>query len=82
MNLRSGNYYSTEGVASLLWGGIERGRTYPQLVELARTAFRPVPKNLTASIGPFIHELMAHEPIREVPTESAGPLSDESDQRK
>jgi hypothetical protein len=77
MNLKSGNYYSTEGVGSVLWHGIELGRTYPQLLDLVKTAFPTVPENLAAVIDPFIDELMTHELIREIPAESAGALSDE-----
>jgi hypothetical protein len=33
INLQSGNYYSTEGVCSLVWHGIQPARTYPALVE-------------------------------------------------
>jgi hypothetical protein len=76
MNLHSGNYYSTEGVGSLLWHGIQQGRTYPQLLELVKTVFLAVPEDLAAAIDPFIDELMTHELIRETPTETAGALSD------
>jgi hypothetical protein len=79
MNLKSGNYYSTEEVGSLLWGGIQQGRTYPQLVELVKTAFPTVSEDLAAAIDPFIGELMAHELIREAPTEGAGALSGQVD---
>ena len=76
MNLKSGDYYSTEGVGSLLWHGIERGQTYPQLLELVKTAFPAVPEDLVAAIDPFIDDLITHELIRETPTESAGTPSD------
>jgi Coenzyme PQQ synthesis protein D (PqqD) len=77
MNLKSGNYYSAEGVGTLLWHGIEQGKTYHQLVELVKRAFPTVPEDLAAAIDPFIDDLMAHELIRGTPTESAGVLSDE-----
>jgi hypothetical protein len=79
MNLNSGNYYSTEGVGSLLWHGIQHQRTYPQLVELVKTAFPTAPEDLAPVIDPFIDELMTHELIRETPTKSAGAPSDELD---
>jgi hypothetical protein len=77
MNLKSGNYYSTEGVGSMLWHGIGLGKTYPQLLDLVKTAFSTVPENLAAAIDPFIDELMTHALIREIPAEGAGALSDE-----
>jgi hypothetical protein len=77
INLKSGNYYSTEEVGSLLWGGIEQGKTYPQLLDLLRMAFGTVPEDLPAAIDPFIDELIAHELIREAPAESACALSDQ-----
>lgn len=54
MNLRSGNYLSTEGVGRLLRHGIQQGGTYPQLVELVKTTFPTVPEDLAAAIDPFI----------------------------
>jgi Coenzyme PQQ synthesis protein D (PqqD) len=79
MNLKSGDYYSTEGVGSLLWHGIERGQTYPQLLELVKTAFPAVPEDLAAAIDPFIDELITHGLIREVPAESAAAVSDQGE---
>jgi Coenzyme PQQ synthesis protein D (PqqD) len=79
MNLKSGDYYSTEGVGSLLWHGIEQGQTYPQLLDLVRTAFPTVPEDLATAIDPFIDELITHELIREAPTERACALSDQAD---
>jgi hypothetical protein len=79
MNLKSGDYYSTEGVGSLLWHGIEQGQTYRQLLELVKTAFPTVPEDLAPAIDPFIDELITHELIREMPAESAGAVSDQVD---
>jgi len=77
INLKSGNYYSTEGVGSLLWSGIEQGKTYRQLLDLLTLAFETVPKDLAAAIDPFIDELITHDLIREAPAESACALSDQ-----
>jgi hypothetical protein len=77
MNLKSGNYYSTEEVGSLLWSGIEQGMTYRQLLDHLTRAFGTVPKDLAAAIDPFIDELITHELVREAPAESACALSDQ-----
>ena len=77
MNLKSGNYYSTDGVGSLLWRGIELGNTYQQLLSLVRTTFPTVLEDLAAAIDPFIDELTTHELIRETPTGGANALSNE-----
>jgi Coenzyme PQQ synthesis protein D (PqqD) len=65
MNLKSGHYYSTEGVGSLLWHEIEQGQTHPRLLELVKTASPTVPEDLAAAIDPFIDELIIHELTRE-----------------
>jgi hypothetical protein len=77
MNLKSGNYYSSDGVGSLLWHGIELGKTHSQLLDLVRTAFPSVPEDLAAALDPFIGELITHELVREMPAERAGARSDE-----
>jgi hypothetical protein len=82
MNLVSGNYYSTDGVGTVLWHGIELGKTYPQLLDLVKTTFPAVPEDLAAAIDPFIDELITHELVREMARESAGRLSGELYQRK
>ena len=79
MNLKSGNYYSTEGVGAVLWHGIELGNTYIQLLDLVKTAFPTVPQDLAAAIDPFIDELITHELVRDMPAESAGAFSDPGD---
>ena len=76
INLKSGIYYSTEQVSSLLWSAIEQGKKYRQLLDLVKTGFPTVPEDL-AAIDPFIDELITHELIREAPTESACALSDQ-----
>jgi hypothetical protein len=79
MDLKSGNYYSTEGVGTVLWHGIELGKTYPQLLDLVKAAFPTVTEDLAAAIDPFIDELITHELVRQMPAESAGALSDPVD---
>ena len=76
MNLKSGNYYSAEGVGCVLWHGIQQGKTYPQLLELVKTAFPAVPEDLAATIDPFIDDLIIHELICETRTQSARAPSD------
>jgi hypothetical protein len=79
MDLKSGNYYSTDGVGTVLWHGIELGKTYPQLLDLVKAAFPTVTEDLAAAIDPFIDELITHELIREMPAESAGAVPDQVD---
>src|ERR1700757_3477722 len=76
MNLKSGNYYSAEGVGCVLWHGIQHGRTYPQLLELVKTVFPAVPEDLAVKIDPFIDDLITHELICETPTENTVARSD------
>jgi hypothetical protein len=77
MDLKSGNYYSTEHVGSVLWSGIEQGKTYGQLLDILRATFETLPEDLAAAIDSFIDELIAHELVREAPTESRCARSDQ-----
>ena len=68
MNLKSGNYFSTEHVGGLLWGWIEQGKTYRQLLELVRTTFSAVPDDMAATVDLFISDLIANDLVRESQT--------------
>jgi hypothetical protein len=77
MNLKSGNYYSTEHVGSMLWGWIEQGRTYDQLLSLLNVSFATVPEDYAVSVDSFIAELIAQDLIREGQTDRATSSSNE-----
>ena len=53
MNLKSRNDYITDGIASLLWHGIEQGTVYPQLLELVNTTFSPCTGGIGGGNRPF-----------------------------
>ncbi len=76
INLKSGNYYSTEHVGSMLWGWIEQGRTYAQLLVLLEANCRILPEDFARAVDTFIDDLMAQELVREGSTDHATPLSD------
>jgi hypothetical protein len=65
MNLKSGNYFSTEHVGGLLWGWIEQGKTYRQLLEHVRATFAAVPDDMAATVELFISDLIANDLVRE-----------------
>jgi hypothetical protein len=77
MNLKSGNYYSTEGIGSMLWSWIEQRNTYGQLLDLAKLTFPNVPEDLAAAVDSFIDELINHELIREALAEDASALPEQ-----
>ncbi|HUZ71431.1 MAG TPA: PqqD family protein [Stellaceae bacterium] len=76
MNLKSGNYYSTAQVGSMVWGWIEQGRTRGQLLALLKASFGTVPDDFAQAVDTFIDDLIAQELVREELTDHAVPLSD------
>jgi len=74
MNLKSGVYFSTSQVGSLLWSWIEQGHTVSAMVhELSGTseAGREV---VEQTVARFIAQLLEHDLIRELAPDAPVPL--------
>jgi Coenzyme PQQ synthesis protein D (PqqD) len=65
MNLKSGNYFSTESVGSLVWRLIEDGLTHSQIVSSLNTSFSIGSEQVESALAPFLSDLLAHELVRE-----------------
>lgn len=72
MNLKSGNYFSTDRVGSMLWGMIEKGADYQTMLAALNAHFDADAKQISAAIDAFLDDLVANELVRTVETESAG----------
>ena len=76
MNLKSGNYYSTEHVGSMIWGWIEQGRSHGQLLDLLKANFGSVHADFVREVDAFIDDLIAQGLVRAETTEQSLPLAD------
>jgi len=65
MNLKSGNYFSTESIGSVVWQWIEDGLTYGQMLDCLNTRFTADPEQVDKALAPFLSDLMTHELVRE-----------------
>jgi len=66
MDLRSGAYYSTDGVGGAIWKAIEDGASHRQLMGFARAGSED-------EVAGFIEELLTRGLIRMAPAASAEP---------
>jgi hypothetical protein len=65
MNLKSGNYFSTECVGSVIWQWVEDGLTYGQMLDCLNTKFTADRVQVEKALGLFLSDLMTHELVRE-----------------
>ena len=49
----------------MLWGWIEQGRTYTQLLVLLKPSCRIVPEDFAQAVDAFVGDLIAQELVRE-----------------
>ncbi|MGZ3274261.1 MAG: PqqD family protein [Caulobacteraceae bacterium] len=66
MDLRSGAYYSTDGVGGAIWKAIEDGASHSQLMAFAGAGS-------AAEVAGFIEELLFRELIRKAPPAQVEP---------
>lgn len=64
MNLKSGNYYSTDKVGSVLWGMIERGVDHQAMLDLLGGHYELDPSEITKAVDAFLDELVANDLVR------------------
>jgi hypothetical protein len=65
MNLKSGNYFSTEGIGSVVWQWIEDGSTYGQMLASLAARFTADGEDVKKALAPFLNDLVTHELVRE-----------------
>ena len=71
MNLKSGNYYSTDKVGSVLWGMIEKGADQQTMLDLLGAHYDADPNEIAKAIEVFLDELVANDLVR-APANGAG----------
>lgn len=65
MNLKSGNYFSTENIGSVVWQWIEDGLTFRQMLDLMNKRFAAERERIEPALTLFMSDLLSHELVRE-----------------
>jgi hypothetical protein len=71
MNLSSGFYYSTDHVGGLIWGCIENGRSYREMLDFLASTFPAVNGELVPAVDTFLQDLLQQQLILEAPEDRA-----------
>jgi coenzyme PQQ synthesis protein D (PqqD) len=71
MNLKSGNYYSSDKLGAVVWSWIEEGKTEPEMTRLAALRYRASPQQIGASFRIFFDRLMTEDLVRQVEADDA-----------
>jgi hypothetical protein len=71
MNLSSGFYYSTDHVGGLIWGCIENGRSYREMLDFLVSTFPAANGELVPAVDTFLHDLLEQQLILEAAEASA-----------
>jgi coenzyme PQQ synthesis protein D (PqqD) len=61
----SGDYFSTDGVGSLIWQWIEEGRSRGRMLGDLEARFAADPAVIAAALDSFIVDLLSHQLVRE-----------------
>jgi len=61
----SGDYFSTDGVGSLIWQWIEEGRSRGRMLGDLEARFAADPAAIAAALDSFIVGLLSHQLVRE-----------------
>jgi hypothetical protein len=67
MNLKTGNYYSSDKVGAVAWSWIEAGKTETEMNRLAGTLYRASVQQIRGDLGAFFGRLLEEDLVREVP---------------
>ena len=74
MNLKSGVYFSTRQVGSLLWSWVEQGASVSAMVHALAGTSDAKPEVVEQTVQRFIAELLEHDLIRELAPDAPVPL--------
>jgi Coenzyme PQQ synthesis protein D (PqqD) len=72
MNLKSGNYYSSDKVGAVVWTWIEEGKTEREIHGLAASRYRADAQDISDALGSFYGQLVEEGLVREVEAPPAG----------
>ena len=66
LNRVSGDYFSTDGVGSLIWQWIGKGQSRGRILEILNERFTTDRAEIETSVDSFLAELAAHKLVREI----------------
>jgi hypothetical protein len=66
MNLKTGNYYSSDKVGAVAWAWIEAGRTETQMKRLAAARYRASAQQIRDDLRAFFGRLLEEGLVREI----------------
>jgi len=61
LNLKSGNYYSLNGIAAEVWAFIEKGASMNDIIEQLLTDYQGVKEDIASKVNTFLSELILEE---------------------
>ena len=64
MNLKTGNYFSTDSVGSVLWAMIEKGASYGSMLATLNQRYDAEAEQIATAIDGFLDDLLANELVR------------------
>ncbi len=64
MNLKSGNYFSTDKVGSFLWALIEKGASDESMVQALTSHFEVEENQVSPAVDAFLNDLITNELVR------------------
>jgi hypothetical protein len=67
MNLKSGNYYSSDKTGAVIWSWIEAGRSVGDITRLAASRYDAAPEELERALAAFFERLVAEALVRAIP---------------
>lgn len=67
MNLKTGNYYSSDKVGAVVWGWIEAGKSTSEIAKLALERYDVSAAALETALAAFFERLVTEELVRETP---------------
>ena len=76
MNLKSGNYYSSDKVGAVVWSWIEAGRTEHEMNQLAVARYRATQEQVHSDLQAFLGRLLAEGLVRETTLAQNGASGD------
>ena len=75
MDLKSGNYFSTDETGGVVWQWIEEGLTYSQMLGALNEKFAADRAQVIKTLAPFLSDLLSHQLVSEEVVEDGAPLN-------
>jgi hypothetical protein len=72
MNLKSGNYYSSDKVGAVVWAWMEEGKSESEIMKLAGSRYRASAQKIHDDLQAFLGRLLEEGLVREVAAQHKG----------